>query len=76
MARDRVFVTSGGDRNGVPNIAIVATDGGSNVRSDLVDDRALDLRNAGTCIVRILQASYLICCKVTTCVIYKYPCLQ
>ena len=55
MARTNVFTTNGGDRNGVPNIAVVVTDGGANVNQNTVDDRARELRNNG----RHLRMSYV-----------------
>lgn len=48
MTMDDVFTSSGGDRNGVRNVAIVVTDGGSNIQRDLTVTRANNMRNRGT----------------------------
>ena len=46
--RNYQFGSNNGDRNGVPNIAVVVTDGGSNIQRDNVKNEAARLRSNGT----------------------------
>ena len=48
---DRVFVASNGDRPNVPNVAIVLTDGNSNINTDLTAPTAIAARNRGVHII-------------------------
>ena len=41
------FSSNRGDRNGIDNIAIVVTDGGSNINENDVPNAARNLRNRG-----------------------------
>ena len=44
LAREDVFQSFRGDRNGVTNKVILLTDGGSNINSNLTPARAADLK--------------------------------
>ena len=48
LVQNELYTSSRGDRNGVDNIAIVVTDGGSTIQSDKVQSSADSLsRNTG-----------------------------
>ena len=59
MLYDNVFRSDRGDRNGVDNIAIVMTDGGSNINRANTVRRAQDAKNRGTTVRWRVQTSHM-----------------
>ena len=53
LMEDDLFSTSFGDRAGDPNVAIVITDGRSNIREDLTIPYAEDARSAGIEVIAV-----------------------
>lgn len=54
---DQIFTSANGDRNGIDNIAIVLSDGKSNVDSDLTISKAEAARNSGIRVVSVGMGS-------------------